>query len=168
VIGARMTGASSGPIVVRIVSGGQTGVDRAALDVAIRLGIPCGGWVPRGRRAEDGPVPCRYPMQETKSRAYAPRTQRNVEDSDATLILCRGRPSGGTALTVACAAVLGRPHRIVDLQGASVPADIRKWLCDNAIGVLNVGGPRESTSPGVYGEAVAFLDAVLRGQPARQ
>ena len=138
-------------------------MDRAALDVAIRLGIPCGGWVPRGRRAEDGPLPRRYPMRETKSRAYAPRTQRNVEDSDATLILCRGRPSGGTALTIACAAALGRLHRIVDLQGAPVPADARKWLCENAVGVLNVGGPRESTSPGIYGESMAFLDAVLTG-----
>jgi hypothetical protein len=107
-------------------------------------------------------------MQETKSRAYAPRTQRNVEDSDATLILCRGRPGGGTALTVACAAALGRPHRIVDLRGEPAPADIRKWLCDNAVSVLNVGGPRESTSPGVYGEAVAFLEAVLTGQLARR
>ena len=163
-----MTGASSGSIVARIVSGGQIGVDRAALDAAIRLGIPCGGWVPRGRRAEDGPLADRYPMQEIKSRAYALRTQRNVEDSDAALILCRGRPSGGTALTVACAAALGRPYRIVDLQDAPVPADIRKWLRDNAVSVLNVAGPRESTSPGIYGEAVAFLDAVLRDQAARR
>jgi hypothetical protein len=163
-----MTGAASGSIVARIVSGGQTGVDRAALDVAISLGIPCGGWVPRGRRAEDGPISCRYPMQETKSRVYARRTQRNVEDSDATLILCRDRPSGGTAFTVACAVALGRLHRVIDLQGAPDPADTRKWLCDNAVGVLNVGGPRESTSPGVYGEAVAFLAAVLTGQSARR
>jgi hypothetical protein len=153
---------TNGSIVDRIVSGGQTGVDRAALDVAIRLGIPCGGWAPRGRRAEDGPLSRQYPMQETKSRAYASRTRRNVEDSDATLILCRGRPSGGTAYTFACATALGRPHRVVDLQGAPVPADIRKWLCDNRISVLNVAGPRESAAPGIYGEAVAFLDAVLR------
>ena len=164
-----MTAAASGSIVARIVSGGQTGVDRAALDAAIRLGILCGGWVPRGRRAADGPLPGRDPMQETKSRAYAPRTQRNVEDSDATLILCRrGRPSGGTALTIACAAALGRPHRVVDLQSAPVPADIRKWLRDHAVSILNVAGPRESTSPGSYGEVVVCLDAVLRDQPARR
>jgi hypothetical protein len=163
-----MSGAASGFLVARIVSGGQTGVDRAALDVALRLGIPCGGWVPRGRHAEDGPLPGRYPVQETRSRAYALRTQRNVEDSDATLILCWGRPTGGTALTVACAAALGRLHRIVDLQGAPFPADVRKWLRDNAVGVLNVAGPRESTSPGVYGEAMAFLEAVLTGQPPRR
>jgi hypothetical protein len=159
---------TNGSIVARIVSGGQTGVDRAALDVAIRLGIPCGGWVPRGRRAEDGPLPGHYPMQETNSRVYASRTQRNVEDSDATLILCRSRPSGGTAYTAACATALGRPHQVVDLQSAPVPADIRKWLCDNRVSVLNVAGPRESTSPGIYGEAATFLDAVLRDQPVRQ
>lgn len=158
-IDARVT---NGSIVARIVSGGQTGVDRAALDVAIRLGIPCGGWVPRGRRAEDGPLAGHYPMQETKSRVYASRTQRNVEGSEATLILCRGRPSGGTAFTIACATALGRPHRVVDLQGAPVPADIRKWLRDNGISVLNVAGPRESASPGIYGEAAAFLEAVLK------
>jgi hypothetical protein len=160
-----MTGAASGLVVARIVSGGQTGVDRAALDVALRLGMSCGGWVPRGRRAEDGPIPFRYSVQETQSRTYASRTRRNVADGDATLILTRGRPSGGTALTVACAAALGRLHRIVDLQGAPVPADTRAWLCENAVNILNVAGPRESTAPGIYGEAVAFLEAVLTGQP---
>ena len=160
-----MTRAASGPVVARILSGGQTGVDRAALDVAIRLGIACGGWVPRGRRAENGTIPSRYPMQETESRAYAARTRRNVADGDATLILTRGRPTGGTALTVACAAALGRLHRVVDLQGARVPSDTRAWLCDNAVGILNVAGPRESTTPGIYDEAAAFLQAVLTGQP---
>jgi hypothetical protein len=162
-----MAGAASGPKVTRIISGGQTGVDRAALDVAIRLGIACGGWVPRGRRAEDGPIPSRYPVREMESRAYASRTRRNVCDGDATLILTRGRPTGGTALTVACAAGLGRLHRIVDLEGAPLPADTRAWLCENAVGVLNVAGPRESTSPGIYDEAAAFLQAVLSAQPRR-
>lgn len=161
-----MTRLAAGLIVERIVSGGQTGVDRAALDVAIRLGIACGGWVPRNRRAEDGPIPFRYPVHETDSRGYASRTRRNVADGDATLILTRGPPSGGTALTVACAAALGRLHRIVDLQGAPVPADTRAWLCDNAVGILNVAGPRESTTPGIYNDAAAFLQAVLTGQQA--
>jgi hypothetical protein len=162
-----MAGAASGSAVTRIISGGQTGVDRAALDVAIRLGIACGGWVPRGRRAEDGPIPSRYPVREMESRAYALRTRRNVWDGDATLILTRGRPTGGTALTVACAAALGRRHRIVDLQGSPVPSDTRTWLRENAVGTLNVAGPRESTSPGIYDEAVAFLQAVLLAQPRR-
>ena len=161
-----MTRLAAGLIVERIVSGGQTGVDRAALDVAIRLGIACGGWVPRSRRAEDGPISFRYPVHETDSRGYASRTRRNVADGDATLILTRGPPSGGTALTVACAAALGRLHRIVDLQSAPVPADTRAWLCDNAVGILNVAGPRESTTPGIYNDAAAFLQAVLSGQQA--
>src|SRR5436305_1193025 len=83
-----------------IFSGGQTGVDRAALDVALELGIPCSGWCPRGRRAEDGTIPPRYPLQETRSLAYPVRTRWNVRDSDGTLILTRGRPDRGTALTI--------------------------------------------------------------------
>ena len=86
----------------KIVSGGQTGVDRAALDVAIKLGIEAGGWCPRGRRAEDGPIEERYPLRETWSRTYSQRTEWNVRDSDATLILCRGTPSLPTAMDGHC------------------------------------------------------------------
>ena len=86
-------------MIRRIVSGGQTGVDRAALDVALSLGIPCAGWCPRGRRAEDGPIDARYPLNETPSTSYAKRTEWNVRDSDATLILARLPLGGGTALT---------------------------------------------------------------------
>ena len=85
---------------LRVISGGQTGVDRAALDAAFELALECGGWVPAGRRAEDGPVDARYPLRETAAGDYETRTRLNVRDSDATLILTRGRPSGGTALTV--------------------------------------------------------------------
>src|SRR5512132_1315628 len=94
--------------LVRIVSGGQTGVDRAALDAAMAFGLACGGWVPRGRRAEDGAVPPRYPMRETRGYTYAERTRRNVRDSDGTLILTRGRPTGGTALTGRLGAAIGQ------------------------------------------------------------
>src|SRR5207248_6603939 len=83
----------------KIVSGGQTGVDRAALDVALEVGLPCGGWGPQGRRAEDGPLPERYPLRETASAAYPARTARNVREADGTLILTRGEPDRGTALT---------------------------------------------------------------------
>src|SRR5438876_4889366 len=82
-----------------IVSGGQTGVDRAALDVALELGIPCGGWCPKGRRAEDGRIPLRYPLEETTLNIYPQRTEWNVRDSDGTLVLTTGRPEGGSALT---------------------------------------------------------------------
>ncbi len=86
--------------IAKIISGGQTGVDRAALDVAIELELPCGGWCPRGRLAEDGTVPDRYPLQETRSAEYAERTERNVIDSDGTLIIATRPLTGGTALTV--------------------------------------------------------------------
>lgn len=83
----------------KLLSGGQTGVDRAALDAALALGIPCGGWCPQGRRAEDGQIPARYPLTETGSPGYRERTYLNVRDSDGTLILARGALSGGTTLT---------------------------------------------------------------------
>lgn len=161
-----MSGAAPAAIVTTLISGGQTGVDRAALDVALACGIACGGWVPRGRRAEDGPLAPRYPMQEMQSRSYAARTRRNVGAADATLILTRGRPTGGTTLTISYASQLGRLYRIVDLQEPPDPADTRAWLWENRICVLNVAGPRESTAPGIYHQAVAFLDAVLAGPPA--
>src|SRR3972149_6624300 len=109
----------------RIVSGGQTGVDRAALDVALELGLPCGGFCPRGRRAEDGVVPQRHPLVEMGSRESPPRTARNVRDSDGTLILHRRRLSGGTALTLRLAREKGRPHLVVDLAARPDAARIR-------------------------------------------
>ena len=147
--------------VAKIVSGGQTGVDRAALDVALELGLPCGGWVPRGRQAEDGRIPPIYPMRETESRGYATRTRLNVRDSDATLILSRGEPTGGTALTVDCALSLGRPHLVVDLAGeVDLPA-VRAWLALHDVRVLNVAGSRESAPPGIYQAAVDVLKNLL-------
>ncbi len=148
-------------MALRIVSGGQTGVDRAALDLALELGLPCGGWCPKGRRAEDGPLPERYPLRETSSPAYPQRTARNVRDSDATLILTRGTPDRGTALTARLAEREGKPYRVVDMAGRPDPADVRAWLDANRVGVLNVAGPRASSCPGIYAEAKAFLRAIL-------
>lgn len=149
--------------LARIISGGQTGVDRAALDVAMAAGLPCGGWLPRGRRAEDGPLPQHYPLREARTPIYAERTRLNVRDADATLILTRGAPTGGTALTVALAQRLGKPCLIVDLAAdpAPDPAAARAWLDRYAIGVLNVAGPRQSTCRGIYEQAAAWLRALL-------
>ena len=144
----------------RVVSGGQTGVDRAALDVAISLGIPHGGWCPRGRRAEDGRIPDRYALREHPSRAYAARTAANVTDADATLILHRGPLGRGTALTGRLARAHGKPSCVVDLA-APDPARVRDWLAAHDVGVLNVAGPRESERPGIADAAAAFLRAVL-------
>src|SRR5204862_1053873 len=96
--------ARTDPMIARVVSGGQTGVDRAALDVALGLGLPCGGWCPKGRRAEDGPLPERYPLRETPWSGYPQRTQWNVRDSDGTLVLLNGEPDRGTRLTIELAA----------------------------------------------------------------
>jgi hypothetical protein len=146
----------------RIVSGGQTGVDRAALDVALALGLPCGGFCPRGRRAEDGRIPDRYPLQETPGWAYSERTLRNVRESDATLVLHRGALRGGSALTVRLARRLRRPCLAVDLASDPDPAEaIRLWLASQAPRVLNIAGPRESQAPGIAAQAGVLLHQVL-------
>jgi hypothetical protein len=146
---------------VRVISGGQTGVDRAALDVARELGVPCGGWCPRGRRAEDGPIPEGYALRETPSAAYPERTAWNVRDSDGTLILTRGRPRGGTALTVSLARRAGKPVIVANLEGGANAAEIRAFLLEHRIRVLNVAGPRESEAPGIHDQAAALLRELL-------
>ena len=150
-----------GAVLRRVVSGGQTGVDRAALDAGLALGMPVGGWCPRGRRAEDGPLDPRYPLEETPSRDYAERTAWNVRDADATLVLTRGRPTGGTALTIEEAGRQGKPHLVVDLAGGPVAADAAEWIAERGVGVLNVAGPRESQQPGIHAEARRFLLEML-------
>ncbi len=152
-------GAGAAP--AKIVSGGQSGVDRAALDVAIKLGILCGGWVPKGRRAEDGPLDSAYPMIETQSSGYEDRTRRNVVDSDATLLITRGAPDGGTKVTVDEAAALGKPYHIVDLMRTHSPLAALRWLESKRPNVLNIAGPRESTAPGIYDEASTFLTHLM-------
>ncbi|UDY36318.1 putative molybdenum carrier protein [Dermatobacter hominis] len=152
--------------VERVVSGAQTGVDQAALDVAIELGIPCGGWVPFGRRTEIGPAPDRYAgLVETDSAEYEVRTRRNVRDSDGTLVLVRSEPAGGSALTVDEAGAAGRPHLVVDLDGEVEADGIRSWIEGEGIRVLNVAGDRESTSPGIHDLAARLLRAVLARPP---
>jgi len=142
---------------LKIVSGGQTGVDRAALDAALELGIPCGGWCPKSRRAEDGPIPDRYPLKETESASYPVRTEMNVRDSDGTLILTWGRPTGGTALTVRLARRHKKPSLVIDLKKPADPLSFRNWLEKKEIGVLNIAGPRESEYPGISRLAFGFL-----------
>jgi hypothetical protein len=153
--------------VTRIVSGGQTGVDRGALEAAIELGIDHGGWCPKGRRAEDGIIPERYRVVETESAEYAPRTERNVADSDATLLICWEPPTGGTALTVQLAQELMKPYRIVDPEHPAAASETRQWLVAHAIRVLNVAGPRESNRPGASEQTKRFLLEVLRPTPTQ-
>lgn len=150
---------------LRIVSGGQTGVDRAALDVALELGIPCGGWCPQGRRAEDGVIAKRYPLHETPTPEYPERTEWNVRDSDGTLVLTRGEPAvgSGTAFTIELARAYQRPHLIVDLTNPTPAKTVRDWIAKNRIRVLNVAGPRAERNDGIYEQAAAFLRKVVSG-----
>lgn len=155
---------AASPLIERIVSGGQTGVDRAALDVALLLGIPCGGWCPRGRKAEDGIIAYRYPLQETASSGYRERTAANVWASDGTLILHQGRLTGGTALTVQIAQYASRPRFLVDLSTLPSPSETLLWIRKRRIRVLNVAGPRESQARGIYLRAHHWLlNLVVQG-----
>ena len=136
----------------RIVSGGQTGVDRAALDAAIELNIEHGGWCPAGRLAEDGTIPSRYALKETKSHEYPVRTEQNIADSTATLILHEGKIKGGTLLTRRLCYKRGKPYYTVKIGLPMIDA-VREWLAIQAPEVLNIAGPRESSAP-VYSTGV--------------
>ena len=148
--------------MMRLISGGQTGVDRAALDVGLALGLAVGGWCPKSRRAEDGRIPDRYPLVETPERNYQVRTRRNIKDADGTLILNLGTLDGGTVLTVTHARQIGKPCLVVALEAGIEPAMFRDWLAAHHITVLNVAGPRESKRPGVYAAAMRGLEGLLR------
>ncbi len=149
-----------------IISGGQTGVDRAAWDAAIELGLPIGGWVPKGRLAEDGVVPERYTgLRETESAHPAVRTALNVRDSDATLIFSRGPLTGGSRLTFETAMRVERPVLHVDLAGvafADAIVRVRAWLQGVRPQTLNVAGPRASGDPGIGELAGAVLREALK------
>lgn len=147
-----------------IVSGGQTGADRAALDFAIVRGIEHGGWCPAGRRAEDGPVAAKYLLTETESEGYRARTVCNVRDSDATLILNLGELEGGSLETQRIAERRHKPVRVVQLDSPVTDADLealRDWLRINAVARLNVAGPRESKRPGMYEAVRALLECLF-------
>lgn len=146
---------------MKIISGGQTGVDRAALDAAIEIGVPTGGWCPKGRLAEDGRIAQVYSLQETESAVYQERTRKNVLDSDATLIIAMSRLSGGTALTRKFALNAGKTWLIINPETGDAVNHVLEWLNANKIDVLNVAGPRESTNPGIYRTTRKFLEKVL-------
>ncbi|MGH8048750.1 MAG: putative molybdenum carrier protein [Chthoniobacterales bacterium] len=149
-----------------IVSGGQTGVDRAALAWARRNGIPHGGWCPRGRWSESGPIPRIYRLRETRSRAVGERTLWNVRDSDATAILClHTKLTGGTAQTARFCYDLEKP--LLFLSAAiwtprEAGAALRHFIRKNDVHVLNIAGPRASEEPGAAVFTRAVLDHAFR------
>ena len=152
-------------MLVKIISGAQTGADRAALDAALELGIPSGGWVPKGRYAEDGVIPERYPdLEETPDAEVEMRTEWNIRDSDATLIVSHGPLEGGSLYTKVKAGELGKPWLHLDLSGLSHDQAVttaRRWLEDVRPAVLNIAGPRGSKDPDIYPETVLFLRTLL-------
>ena len=147
----------------KIISGGQTGADRAALDAAIKLGLPHGGWVPKGRRAEDGRIPLTYQLEEMPTESYPKRTEKNVLEADGTLIFSHGPLTGGSKLTLDLAVRHRRTHLHVDLT--RIPAFqavrvITDWLIDNEIRVLNIAGSSASKDPDIYDKTLKILTGV--------
>jgi len=139
-------------------------VDRAALDTAMEMGLPHGGWVPKGRRAEDGVIPEKYNVTELKTGKYAARTEKNVIESDGTLILSRGDLTGGSALTARLARKHRRPCLHLDLDrvpAGDAPGKIRAWINRHGIGVLNVAGPRTGSDPRIYRLTTDILKQVI-------
>lgn len=154
---------------LKIVSGGQTGVDRGALDAALSLGVPCGGWCPEGRRAEDGIIPAHYPVQVLQGAGYPQRTRQNVIDSDATLILYFGELEGGTAQTLTVCRRVNKPVLKVDVSqlAPATAADlIHQFMNENTIRILNVAGPRASKVPHASVQTRRILEKVLQRQGA--
>jgi hypothetical protein len=145
----------------KIVSGGQTGVDRAALDSGLELGIPIGGYCPKGRRSEDGTIPDKYPLTETSTSNYGVRTEKNVVESEGTLVLNVGQISSGTAYTIKMAIRRKKPYMVVQLDEDVSYEAVLDWLRSNQIRVLNVAGPRESQTTGIHRQSLEFLRVLL-------
>jgi hypothetical protein len=150
-------------MIKKIISGGQTGVDRAALDAAIKLAIPHGGWIPQGRLTENGPLPPEYRLQETLNTSYAERTEKNVLAADATLIISRGPLTGGSEYTREMAVRHNRLWLHIDLERMAAfqaATTINDWISKQGIAVLNVAGPRASKDPKIYNDTFNILESV--------
>jgi hypothetical protein len=151
----------------KIISGGQTGVDQGALDFALSRGIECGGWCPKGRQSETGRIPEKYPVREVENEDYNERTRRNIQDSDATLLITVGnRMEAGTRLTLEWAQGVGKPIFHIDLavQEESLENRIREvisWYESHSINILNVAGNRESTAAGIQQNTFDILGRIF-------
>jgi len=147
--------------MMKIISGGQSGVDRAALDFCLNKNINCGGWCPKGRKSEEGRIPDIYPLTETKTTDYEERTRLNVMDSDGTMIIFMDNMDTGTILTKTLLIELKKPFLLVNLSNKIKPESIIKWIENNHIKILNIAGPRESNQPGIYQLTLEFLRMVF-------
>jgi len=152
-------------MINKIISGGQTGVDRGALDFAIDSGISHGGWCPKGRICESGRIPDKYKLTETASSKYPGRTAKNVQSADGTLIFSRGKPSGGTLLTVNFCRSFQKPQFTIDLNRPLNTQAFWDWVAQNKVTVLNVAGPRESKQSGIRKQTAAALHQLFAGVP---
>jgi hypothetical protein len=151
-------------MIKKIISGGQTGADQAGLDAAIELGIPHGGWIPKGRKTEEGPLPAKYKLKEMGTTSYPKRTEQNILDSDGTVIFTFGKLTGGSALTRKLSKTHGFPCLHMDLNKVTVGegADfLRPWIEKHNIKVLNVAGSRASKAPTVYDMTKQILKAAI-------
>ena len=149
-------------MITKIISGGQTGADRAALGFAIKHNIPHGGWIPKGRLAEDGRLPDHYQLQEMATKEYSKRTEKNVLDSDGTVIVSHGSLTGGSSLTRAFAKQYKKPWIHLDLKEVSfddAAERLSEWVLRNGIKVLNVAGPRGSKDPKIYQATMDLLES---------
>lgn len=157
-------------MLTRIVSGGQTGVDRGALDAALESSFPCGGWCPEGRRAEDGVIAAKYPVEELQGAGYRQRTKRNVMDSDGTLVIYFGELAGGARETARFCERMQKPVLAFDALQTSVEVAATaamEFISLEHIGVLNVAGPRESTHNGAAEYARRVVGAILARHAVR-
>jgi len=144
-------------IEITIISGGQSGVDRAALDFALSNKLSCRGWCPKGRWAEDGVISERYPLQETDSANPKIRTEKNIQQSDGTMVLHGGEMDEGAAFTIEFCIINDKPVLEIDLSEQFDLARAERWLIEHNIRILNIAGPRESNAPGIYSVTRKFL-----------
>ena len=152
-------------MIKKIISGGQTGADRAALDVAITLGIPHSGWIPKGRMTEDGPLPAKYQLKEMPTDSYEARTEQNVLDSDGTLIIARGKLTGGTDYTREITLRHRKQMLWIDLDlighyDAALLA--ASWIKLQRVNILNIAGPKASEDNQIYSDVVIIIEQAIK------
>lgn len=151
--------------LTRIITGGQTGVDRGAMEAALGAGFTCGGHCPEGRLAEDGTIPERYPVRELPGGGYAARSEANVASADGVVVFAPGTPTGGTALTIEFARRHEKPVRVIDsavVEPEEAVERVLSFIDEHGIGVLDVAGPRASGWPGGEAYSRAVMEEVLR------